>query len=186
MSEYQLINPYVEGSFNRSFKGKDVLDVANKVWEGISENITNNVPKFAFTLEKTSDKKLFHFIIKEIVTDGNIDFSIEQLKLPNTQKSNKHLKAEVKKLLDRRNSQAGGKKKDKDKDKDDDDDSSSSSSDEDIFNRVMQPSYINHGYPFTYWWYSPTIYELDRVYVPTFVSPLMPYVELSTSYYIIP
>jgi len=177
MTEYQLINPYIEGSFGRSFTGKDVLDVANKVWEGLSEHMTNNVPKFAFTLERTSDKKLFHFLVKESVSEGNVDFSIEQMKLQNTQKSNNQLKADLKKLNERK-TQTGGKKKEKENDKDDS--SSSSSEDEDILNRVMRPSYPTMGYPFTYWWYNPVVYELDRIYVPTFVSPLMPYVELST------
>ena len=69
--------------------------------------------------------------------------------------------------------QVGGKKKSKYDDDDDDDDDSP-----DYF--VSKTFYYD---PISYWYYLPSVYALDRLYLPTFISPLsFPYVlDLSPS-----
>jgi hypothetical protein len=66
--------------------------------------------------------------------------------------------------------QIGGKKsKSKYEDDDDDDDDDDDSPDYYVKNY--------HYDPISYWYYSPSVYSLDRLYLPTFVSPLsFPYV----------
>ena len=60
------------------------------------------------------------------------------------------------------------------------DDSSSSSSD-----WLDDSSDEHHTYkksisyqPIYHWWYDPYLYKLQKMYIPTFVAPLTPYVEI--------
>ena len=77
-------------------------------------------------------------------------------------------------------------------DNDDSDSSDSSSSesesedDEDfIYEKLKKLKMANnakmYGKPIVYWWYTPTLYRLDRFYMPTLCAPLTPYVEINLS-----
>ena len=61
-SNYKFVNPHIEGDFKNLFSGKNHIDAARIAWEKLSTNFTNNLPKFAFTLEKVGDGKLYHFL----------------------------------------------------------------------------------------------------------------------------
>jgi hypothetical protein len=178
MSNYKLINPYIEGSLVTTFSGASRLDAACSAWNNLSKYITNNVPKFAFTLENINDGQLYHFLVKESLSGNNAaDFKISELDLV--------LNGNILKQFRNRISLKGGRKHrrhHKDKDEDDDESSSSSSTSE-IFSAVRLNKVYSKAQPIVYWWYDPLIYEIDSIYIPTFVTPLVPYIEIMTVNY---
>lgn len=186
---YKLINPAIEGKLKTTYKAKSELDAANKAWSSVSQYISNNVPKFAFTLENTKDGSLSHFIVKEKLDGKNASFNITKLKLDVDSKKEIEFKNRIAK-------QAGGKKHYKDRKDHDDDSSTSSSSSSDI--QLITPfspygSYSNYSnfnnfgvysdLPISYWYYDPYFYNLDSLFIPTFVYPLTPYMEITTLNY---
>ena len=175
MTKYQLINPYIEGTFERTYSGAKPIDAAETAWNKLSGYFTSNIPKFAFTMERTSDGKLFHFVVKEDVKKGLVDFSIEKVNIKVPQKISKYFKEKVKEV---KTKQTGGKRKKKRKD--DDDDSSSDSSD--YYTKVFKHKYTHLGQPIAYWWYAPYLYYdvAPSLFVPGgWVYGLTPYVEIS-------
>jgi hypothetical protein len=177
MVKYQLVNPYLKGTVKTEYSAGDVLDAAQQAWTSISNNFTNDLPKFAFTLSRGSDRKLFHFVVREERNGTSADVVIEPLKLPNVKKSDKHLKSQLKKI-DTLESQSGGKKND------DDDSDDSDKDDDDVDEKMLKKiiNKINYSQPIAYWWYSPLIYELNTIYTPTFVTNVIPYTVMDMSY----
>jgi len=178
MSNYKLINPYIEGTLVTTFTAPSQLDAACSAWETLSKYITNTVPKFAFTLKNVNDGSLSHFIVKESLRGGkSADYKIKQLDLK--------LSKDIVKQFEKRLSMKGGKKHKKDKkDGDDEDDSSSSSSSSsEEFSAIKLHKMYTKAQPITYWWYDPIVYEIESVYIPTFVAPLLPYIEVVTFNY---
>lgn len=179
MSNYKLVNPVIEGEVTTTFKGTSPLDAANKCWSSLSKYISNNVPKFAFTLENTKEGGLSHFTVEEKRKGKEAKFNISKLNLDLDDRKEKE-------FLKRIKTQAGGKKHRKHGD--DDDSSSSSSSDVKGIISPWSPvglysPYVTSALPITYYWYDPFIYNLDSIFIPTFVYPLAPYVEITTLNY---
>lgn len=175
-NQYRLINPVIEGKFNSVFTGKSELDVAEKAWSGMSKYFSNNVPKFAFTMERISDGKLCHFMVKEDKKgDEDVDWKISELNLKKTKKQEEALR---RKLNELRNQHGGADKDDKDED-----DSSSSSFDLNKAYSKMRYNTLSTAYtmPFVYWGYTPWIYDLESFYMPIFVANMYPYVEVFTT-----
>jgi len=182
---YKLINPSIEGQLVTTFKAKSDLDAANKAWTSISKYISNNVPTFAFTLENTKDGSLSHFLLKEKL-DGkkNATYNISKLKVDADKKKEDEFRNRLAK-------QAGGRKHRRDK-KEGEDDSSSSSSSSSSDIKLLSPFspfglgsiYNSYNSPISYWNYDPYYYNLNSLFIPTFVYPLTPYIEImSLSYY---
>jgi hypothetical protein len=182
MTNYRLINPFIQGDFKNLFTGKTQYDAALAVWEKISKFFANNLPKFPFTIEKINDHSLYHFIVKESLSGGDnkvVNYKISELDLKLSDNQVKDLKDKVTKL---QQSKKGGQKEDPKKKKDEDDDSSSSDScSSDVFKQLYWKQYYFNR-PVMYWWYNPCLYRLPQVYIPTFVAPLAPYIELQTIY----
>ena len=190
MSEmYKLVNPYIDGSMNINFKGENGIDAANKAWNTLSANLTNNVPKFAFSLEKTKDGSLHHFVISEMLSGNkDVNFSIDELSLNMTPIQDEVFKKLITESAEKRNHvQNGGSRR-----RYDDDDSSSSSSSSSTSSeekklyhnlKYMKQQADSHKpvQKITYWWYNPTVYKLNNLYIPTFRVPLSPYVQLNTN-----
>jgi len=177
MVNFRLINPFIEGEMKILYSGKSPISVANNVWEKVSEYITNDVPQFAFTLENVNDNSLYHFLVEEKITNNKVDYKITEMDIKNTD-------AEIsafRNKLDSLKKQHGGKRYRK---TNDDDDSDSDSDDYDSKMSHLKADYeklkmkTNPLQPISYWWYNPMLYNLDNIYIPTFVYPLMPYVEL--------
>jgi len=179
MPTYELVNPYVIGDMKTSFNTSSSKSAANEAWSALSKYITNNVPKFAFTIKKLSDNKLYHFVVKEKLSKSKkVSFTIKELNLNMSKEEENKFSNYVSNL----ENQAGGKKKHNDDD-DSSDSSDSDSSDDDLIRRVRQ--FKERNSPLKYMWYSPMIYSKDgnltSVYVPSFVYPVVPYLELSMS-----
>src|SRR3990172_8221718 len=130
MSNYKLINPYIEGTMITSFSGASHLDAACCAWNALSKYITNNVPKFAFTLENINDGRLYHFLVKESLSGNrSADFKISEINL----KLKQDAISQFKNRLSMRGGKKHKKKHDDDDDDDDDDSSSTSTSTSDVF-----------------------------------------------------
>lgn len=181
MSNYKLINPYIEGNMNSSFSANSGMDAAEKTWSTLSKHITNIVPQFAFTLENTSDGSFSHFLVKEKIGDKNsVNYNISELdKIAAS--GVKNFKKKLDNFVSSRNL-SGGKKHKRHHRDEDDSSSTDSSSSSDIFRRMKLHQMLNAPQPITYWWYDPLIYKLDSVFIPTFVAPINPYVEVTTLY----
>jgi hypothetical protein len=186
MPTYELVNPYIDGGMKKTFAASDSNKAADEAWSTLSQYITNNVPKFAFTLKKVDDGKLSHFVVKEGVSKSkDVDYSIKPLDLNLTKKEEKAILSHINKMT--KNRLSGGAKKDdssssssSDSDKDKDDDSSSES---DIYKKIRH--FKNKSQPLNYLWCSPLLYskdgQLESVYIPSFAYPIVPYLELSLS-----
>lgn len=178
MKSYNLVNPYIKGSFETQFKGKTELDAASNAWESLGKNIKQSLPKFSFTLERSSDKKLFTFTVKETVSDGLIDFKLGRSKPTKSRKRQTAFKNKLKELRKLDKKQKGGQRKRKKKKKDD----SSSSSDDSDDMKAYAKSYkktmnkLYNSYPISYYWYDPLYYD-DSKFVPSLVG--YPYVYYS-------
>lgn len=187
MSNYKLINPRIEGRLSTTVRGDSEMNAAEKTWNTLSKYVTNNIPQFAFTLEDMDDNKLHHFLVKESLAGGNsVKWNIAKLDLDlNTAVENKFLKNVNSAQM------SGGKKhrkhrKHREKKEGEDDDSSSSSSSsssDEMFSALKLYKNQLKTYPITYWWYDPWVYQLDSIYIPTFVSPMNPYIEVTTVNY---
>src|SRR5438105_13143025 len=128
MENYKLINPFIEGSLKCHFNGDDNLDAAQNTWNTLSKYITNNVPKFAFTLENTKDGTLSHFLVKETMNgNDSVKYKILELDDYNNLGNINDFKSRFSKFIDSRKL-SGGKKHRKHKHNREDDGSSSSSS----------------------------------------------------------
>ena len=193
MPTYELVNPYIVGGMKKTFNTADSHEAANEAWGNLSKYVTNNVPKFAFTIRKVSDGKLYHYLVKEKLTKNKaVDFSIKELKLNLTPAEEVAFTNHIQKVEDSASGKLVGGKKHKHKhrkddssesDSDPDYDSDSSSSDDEIYDKIR--NFRNKNQPLNYLWYSPIIYNKDgnvtSVYVPSFTYPIIPYVELNLS-----
>ena len=82
--------------------------------------------------------------------------------------------------------QSGGGKKHKYDDDllDDSDSNSDSDSDSDLLDDSdsdFYPLYTSgniRAHPLTYWWYDPYVFRIKKYYLPTFIAPLAPYVQI--------
>lgn len=186
MPTFELVNPYIIGDIKKTFDKPSGSEAAGEAWGKLSKYITNNVPKFAFTLKRINDGKLFHYLVKEKVAKNKlVNYSIKEMSinLSKVEESNfiKH--------IDSLQTQLGGKKKEKKEEEEEDEDSSSDSSDseteddDDLIKRVRY--FKDKSQPLNYLWYSPILYNKDgsltSVYLPSFTYPIVPYLELSLS-----
>jgi len=172
MKSYKLVNPVIIGSFETSFNANDATSAAETFWKSLSPYITNNVPKFMFTLQEGGN--LHHFVVKESVRDGSkfADYSLDKINITMSAKQQKTFLDKVAKLSSM--DQSGGKRKKRYEE--DDSSSSSSDSDDDYFNFAHLRK-LNQ--PILYWSYTPTIYNTTTTtYTPTFNVPLTPYTQL--------
>jgi hypothetical protein len=186
MPTYELVNPYIVGGMKKTFNSADSNQAANEAWDNLSKYVTNNVPKFAFTIRKVSDGKLFHYLVKEKLTKNKaVDFSIKELKLNLTPAEEIAFTNHIQKVEDSASGKmVGGKKhkhkKDDSSDSDSNSDSDNSSSSDEIYDKIR--NFRNKNQPLSYLWYSPLVYNKDgnvtSVYIPSFTYPIVPYIEL--------
>lgn len=182
MSNYKLINPSIEGNITSSFSGTSQLDAAVDTWNSLSKYITNNVPRFAFTLENSGDGTLHHFLVKENLSGGgSANYKISEINVDMKASDIKSFKNRIANFK-KSKAQEGGKKHKKHH-HDDDDSSSSSTSSSEIFSALKLYKQATRPVPIGYWWYDPLVYRLDSIYIPTFVAPLTPYIEVATINY---
>ena len=198
-----MVNPYIEGSFEKSVKAKNSIEAGKILYTNLSEHFNNNVPKFLFTIQKgTSGKgKYYSFKVKENKNENEINFSIEPYTVKDEASTYKNLQnniAEFKKKIaqkggakkgSKKGSKKGGKKGGKKSNKKEEidsedifqeiDDSDLDLDDSPKYNKKRVQRYVpNVNFPIYHWWYDPYLYRLNSVFVPTFYSYVTPYVEI--------
>jgi hypothetical protein len=186
---YKLVNPYIIGSMETNFKGKDSLEAANKAYQGVSQYLGNSMPDFKFTLKRMSkdgrvvggsENSFKHFQVKEKREGGsNISYAITEIEM-NPKIKIEHFQESLNKVVHQDAKLSGGKSGKKYvKGNDDDDDDEDLS---DYFDRSDRPRKGPLVYePISYYWYNPYLYPFaDKFYVPTFVLPLQPRVIFDT------
>ena len=170
MVKYKLVNPVIKGDMKTIFDAKNPKDAAKKIWSTLSQYITNTLPRFAFTFR--ADKSYHHFLVEETIEGDDVKFNLQPLKINANSKAMKDFKKQLK--------QMGGNKDDKKKKKIglDDDDLDDLKF---LMNRYMRG-------PITYWGYYPFLYTevfhrlgnaiVPTGFIPTFISDIIPYIEI--------
>jgi hypothetical protein len=178
---FELVNPIIAGNITTKFDVSTPMDAAKKFWDTLTtENnlIVNEVFKFIFTLQDTNGKYHHFSVIEEEKSKGNVQYKLEDITKDVESKANagemKQFEKEVSRVKGQiKGTQSKGGKKSSS--------SSSSSSDDDDdddefdFAKIRKKMYNS---PISYWWYSPMIYKVRRIYTPIFVKPIAPYVQL--------
>lgn len=176
--KYKLLNPHVEGTFKKVVAADKPADAGKKIWSNLSKHFSNTVPKFYFTLENTETGSLHHIEVGEkIKKNGDsqfVDYIISEYNNPRSKKDIDKFRKNLTKF------QEGGKYK-----CDNDDDDLCDSSESDIYQMAKRYKTTTQP-PIYYWWYDPYIYKIDKLYLPSFVVPVTPYVELNLSSAFIP
>lgn len=184
MVKYELVSPVIGGTINTTFDEKNPGDAAKKLWETLTQDnklFVNSLPKFMFTL-KSDGGELSHFIVKEVPDENrNVSYTIDDISAEvnskNTKAETKEFLAEsarIKASLKGAGIKHGGKRDRYKKD----DSSSSSSDDDDIGDYLTHIKKKSYQAPIYYWWYSPTYYKTNTLFMPTFIPSINPMVKL--------
>lgn len=183
MPNYRLINPYIEGTLSNTYSGNTPLAAADNLWNSIVKYITNPVPKFPFTMENVQDGTLHHFIVKETLSKNNTtNYKINPLDI-------KLKKSETENFKSKANKMKGGMTIFiEEEDDDDSDDYDLDDEEDEVLDAIFKKAKSKKEkhllqQPITYWWYDPLIYQVDSIFIPTFVNPLTPYIEVATINY---
>jgi hypothetical protein len=200
MGKFELINPILAGNIKTTFEASKPEKAAQAFWETLTSDkrlIVNELHRFMFTL-RGGNNELHHFQVRENEESrGNVKYEIDNVTKDVEMKTKQEEMNEFLREVDKVKSQLKGEPKnvtggadsdsDNDKDKknkkskrykDMEEDSSSSDSDSDDefdYARLRKRSYNT---PISYWWYSPLIYRVRKIFTPVFVQPVAPYVQL--------
>jgi hypothetical protein len=183
MKSFKLVNPLIVGSFNTDYTAETGLDAANQFWNDFSTHITGNLPNIYVTLQEGGSQNLYHYNISEKINRGTktTEFTISEHNVDlSAAKKNKFLNG-VKKYETKINAQisrqtGGDVEKKPEKKRYKDKDSSSSSSDSDDYYNFGK--YRRLTQPITMFYYTPLLYNVNSIFLPTFNVPLTPYVKL--------
>ena len=172
---YELVNPYIEGSFKKIFSAKTPLDASRKCYGELSQYIRNSLPNFHFTLRRVTDGKYVHFKVKEKLNKNGKEasYTLSQARISPSADALSKFENKIESFK-QKNASGGGNRRHRD---DDDDSEIWDSDDSDTYRRYYYPYRNNQ--PILYYWYDPVIYRLNRYYSPHFVLPLTPLVEIN-------
>ncbi len=166
---FKLVNPYIKGDFDCNFDGSTPISAAKKCWSELSQYFTNNIPKFAFTMQDVKTGGFSHFVVNEKKEGDDVDFKIKKVTMH--KKNEKILQEKLKNMEN--DTMSGGKHK-KHCDCEDDSDSEI-----DYFYQSLK-GFHNYGMPFKWFWYAPTPYRTSSCFIPTFTMPISPYIQIDT------
>ena len=172
MTLYKLVNPLIQGKLNTTFEESSASKAASKAYNTLSKYFHNSTPEFLFTLQKVSSKSslgegkvsdYYHYKVLENRSGKDVSFEIVKYNKINKNRLNKFRKSLEKTMKE--NFQTGGYRDDVDYDIDLD-------SDHGLYGSRTRYDYE----PIGLWLYDPYIYSINRLYVPTFVTSVSPYV----------
>ena len=92
--KYELVNPFIIGSFNRIVTADNSLQAAHLTYQSLSQYMTGHMPNFKFTLQRVKsgyqtgggkDTDYLHFQVfekkvKKNSTNNNIEYAIKPIK----------------------------------------------------------------------------------------------------------
>lgn len=182
---FELVNPYIDGSFETTYDAKTPLDGADMFWKAFSKLIVNHISEFFFTLKDSETDKLYSFKVSESKSDdGEVKYTIVPIDIELTQKERYAFDENIRKLV----KQSGGRHNIFD----DSSSSSSSSSSSDFYNDDDDIEIVDHAIikfnklrvrkrPISYYIYNPSLYRLSSTVIPIFTYPIAPVVKVDFS-----
>jgi len=182
MKSFKLVNPLIVGNFNTDYTSESGIDAVSQFWNDFSSHITGNLPAIYVTLKDKDTEKLSHYKISEKINKESktSEFTIAEFKVDLTAAKEKKFLKGIEKFNNKINSkiarQTGGEAEKKSERKRYKDNSSSSSSDDSDYYNFRR--YRRLTQPVSYFYYTPLIYDVDCVFIPTFTAPLSPYIQL--------
>ena len=185
MKSYTLVNPLIIGNMTTEFSADNGLEAVSKFWNEMGSHLALNVPKLYITMQEGGSNNLLHYKIEEKINNNKIaDYTISDLnvKLSKAKQEKflsevEHYKSHGKNLI-----QTGGSiKKTPARDRSKDSSSSSSSdinldSEDDYYNFRHYRTRMNA--PINLLYYTPLLYNINTVIIPTFVPTVVPYVTI--------
>jgi hypothetical protein len=109
---FNLVNPKIDGTAQTTFKASSPSDAAKDIYESLSKNFANNVPRFFFSIEKEKNGKFYHFDVNEKINGhGEVRYELNQIKSITTEQENglrQFIKDENTKRESRSNEMRGG------------------------------------------------------------------------------
>lgn len=180
VNTYQLVNPYISGTFKTKLKAKNSLEAANMFYKNLSEHFNNSIPAFYFTIHKgqSGGGQHYHFKVSESLKNDEVSFNISPHTIDNHESVVSSFKGKLEQFKSRFD-QAGGKRKSKrsKKSRKHRKDSSDSDSDldissDDIYKRVQRT--VPVAQPIYSWWYDPYVYNINSIFLPNFYSYTVP------------
>lgn len=91
MTSFRLVNPYVKGPVKTTATAKSPIFAAKKVYAGIADLFSNNVPSFFFSIQDQKNGKLYHFESNERKSGKEISYTIRSVSM--SAKGEKRLRA---------------------------------------------------------------------------------------------
>jgi len=210
--KYALVNPSIIGTLDTTVEASNSAQAAKEIYNKISPFFKTAQPNLIYTIQKLksssaqigggSDKTYYNFKVKEIEKNGEVIYTISSYsgkydieKLNNSLSSlatringkmnlldseeppepKKEMKGGVKKTS------KSSKKSWRDEDDELDDDLN------DIFPRQKNqylssfviPNLVD---PISYWWYNNIYYDASRLYIPSFIGAIDPYIIIDNPY----
>jgi hypothetical protein len=174
---YRLVNPYIEGSFNKITHAKSTLSGGKKFYSSLSNFFSSPVREHFISIQNVQTKELTHFRINEKKMKNNkVEWTISILN--NDQIKGGNSDSDLIQQIDslEKKNQKGG-----DNDQSDSESSeSNSSSDSELEQNIRPIKYIS---PIKRYIYFPLPFQqrlckFNCLYVPTFSLPVPPTVEI--------
>jgi hypothetical protein len=143
---YNLVNPYIEGKLNKSYKSDNSAKAAKFFYKELSEKFSNTLPTFYFSIQKggITNGKIYHFCVNETCNKDKISYLIKRHIITNEKILNEQF---YNKLITIKNDK--------------------------------QACVSTDISPITYWRYDSTVYDIQTIYMPSFIAPLKPIIKLS-------
>lgn len=186
MPSYKLVNPVIVGTLDTTYSGSSANQAAEKAWSSLSKYFTGNLPRFGFTLESTSDNKLYHYLVKEDVNSKtkSVEYNIKPMSIKLSRKQESLFRNDFEKVMDK--TQTGGRHRSSSSSSSTESDSSTSldSASDDVYDKhvyeKIQTFYARRTMdPIVYFYYNPIVYEvIESVFVPNLIVPLTPYLHV--------
>lgn len=170
MTLYKLVNPLIKGKLNTTFEESSSSRAAEKAYKTLSKYFHNSTPEFLFTIQKVKDKSqlgegkindYYHYKVIENRSGNDVSYEIIKYNQVNKKRLNKFRKSLEETIKE--HIQTGGYRDNYDIDLD---------SDYGLYGSRTRYDYE----PIGLWLYDPYIYSINRLYVPTFVTSVSPYV----------
>jgi hypothetical protein len=181
MKTFTLINPLlVGGNMKTEYNTDSGLDAVSQFWNDFGAHLSLNCPKLYVTMQDESGV-LTHYKVNEKLGKNKVaDFTISEVNLELSKShENKFLNAVEKYKKEGKQLVGGSIEKKPKRDRSKDSSSSSTgldSDDDDYYNFRRYRTFVNA--PFNMMYYTPLIYSIDTVVIPTFVPTVSPYVTL--------
>lgn len=186
---FKVIQPVIVGTFKTDkYEGPTAEDAVKKFWKEFSKLVVNEIFKFFVSLEDENGQ-IYHFMISEKREEGDdvkteITDITEKIKTSDPSEmwkgAREILNEENDKIVEgskkKDTSLSGGKEKSSSSSSSTSSFSSDSDSDDDVdFSGIRRKMYKS---PIVYFGYAPNLYGIKNVFIPTFIKPITPYVEL--------